>query len=217
MERILRRKGRLVRLGVVLAVMLLVGAVFVGPVQAEGEPDGDESYVVATRCVGFGAFPQGVAVDAATVREVGQIPDDFKLRGEEHGKAFLQVGAFICNPALIDGVDAGPFLYSNVTVSLESHAGGYDIWQFTDLPALHSRLRQIGIFSPLLKDMSVEIHPTAGAPVFGTADIPWTASPYTMDATIDPAPAPLVAGVDACSSPPQPSADRRCFKSDHWF
>lgn len=215
MKRTLRSKGNLVRLGVTFAVMLLIGAVLVGPVQAADEEASDKSFVSVTRCEGFGVF-QTLPADAATVRSVGNVPDEFTLRGEATGTTFLTVGAFICNPAVIDGVDVGRFLYANVSVQLASHSGGYDIWQFTDLPAVHSRLQRIGIFSPLLKDMEVDIDTIAGGPVSGSASIPWTSSPYILDAAIDPATAPFVAGINACSSPPRPSAGG-CFVSDHWF
>lgn len=171
---------------------------------------GNKSFVVADRCDGFGAL---VPADADAVRSIGKIPDEFRLRNEATGVTDVLVGAFICDPVSIDGADVGSFLYSNVTVGLEKHPGGYDIWQFTDLPEFQSRLRAIGIFAPLLKNMSVEIETAAGAPASGSADIPWPGSPYTINAAIGPLSAPLL--VETGCEEQQDGGG--CFPSDHWF
>lgn len=182
-----------------IAAALLVVASVVAPAATENAhgADDDKQFSWSFRCDGLGGvFP----VDAATVRREGNIPPEFRLRGEDTGTATLFVAAFDCDPAVVDGASA-PFLYALATVDLDplgSHPGSYDFFKFTEDSRVHSRFERMGVWIRQLAHMSVDA-PGADDLHIGAAQIPWHESPFS---------------ISAVGAPGAPVPDE--VPSDHW-
>lgn len=159
------------------------------------------TYQVTYTCDLFGAiFP----VDAALARRLGEVPAGFHLRGEESGRALLQIVAARCDPTTVADRSVPAMTYSLASLLTDNDPtatdSDYDSWESTNSPGYHARSEAIGKRSALVEGMTFALDTSAGAPVTASAYVPRPDSPYRISAVIDGVPGPF------------PD-----FASEHWY